>query len=103
MFEKIKGKFASAKAKMMAAATAVMALALPVSAQASTPPSTAIDFSGTAGLDVGVTDVVSTGFSFMNMFGQYTTLVLGVLFAPVAIGFVIWIWKKLPKMGGGKA
>lgn len=83
-------------------ALALMALtalaALPVSVGAAP-----IDFGTTTGIGVKATDVVTTGFSFANMFGEYTTLILGAIFAPVALGFVIWLMRKLPKFGGSKS
>lgn len=107
IFEKVKAKFTELKTKVsnkvaLVVATVSAAVAVvPVSASAATGGG--IDFSTTTGIQVAPTDVVSTGFSFANMFGPYTTLVLGVIFAPVAIGFIIWLWRKLPKFGGGKA
>jgi len=87
--------------KQKRAALALMALAamaaLPVSASAAP-----IDFSTTTGVNVSPTDVIETGFSFMGLFDTYTMLVLAIIFAPVAIGFIIWLWRKLPKLGGGK-
>ena len=56
-----------------------------------------VDFSSTGGLGLSVTDVIETGFSFMGLFDTYTMLVLGIIFAPVAIGFIIWLWRKLPR------
>lgn len=54
-----------------------------------------ITFSG--GLNLSPADAVSTGFNFMNNFGGWTMLVAGLIIAPVAIGFVLWILKKIPK------
>lgn len=53
-----------------------------------------IDFTNQT-LDVSVTDVVATGFNFANMFNDYTLIVLGVIFAPILIGFVIWLFGKI--------
>jgi hypothetical protein len=83
---------------VLAASMAAAALtAIPTSVGAAP-----IDFS-TQKIGVDVPDVVGTGFSFMGMFDTYTLLVLGAIFAPVAIGFVIWIMRKMPKFGGGKS
>lgn len=90
-------KFSKKVATMTVMAMAMM-VAVASSAFAS-PPDNSIDFSTTTGLDINVVDVVKTGFSFMNMFNTYTMLVLGIIFAPVAIGFIIWIWGKLPRLG----
>jgi hypothetical protein len=62
-----------------------------------------IDFSTTTGVDIAPTDIISTGFSFAKMFDAQTTLVLGLIFAPVGIGFLIWLIRKLPKFGGSKS
>lgn len=75
-------------------AMAIMALAALPTAVGAAP----LSFTG-QDIGIEVTDVVSTGFSFMTMFGPYTMLILGVIFAPVAIGFVIWLMRKLPKFG----
>lgn len=90
LVQKVKSKKVGALSLMALGAIA----ALPVSASAAP-----IDFATTTGIDVTPADVVSTGFSFANMFGPYTTLVLGIIFAPVGIGFIIWLWNKLPRLG----
>jgi hypothetical protein len=88
----IANKLQSKKKLAYFAFVALMALAaLPTTAGAAP-----IDFTGTT-VGVSVTDVTSTGVSFMNIFGDYTMLILGVIFAPVIIGFVIWLMKKMPK------
>lgn len=88
-------------------ALALMALtalaALPVAVGAAPVTSAPIDFSTSTGIAVSPTDVVTTGFSFANMFGPFTMLILGAIFAPVGIGFVIWLMRKLPKFGGSKS
>lgn len=94
----LKDKLKKFKASALAL-TAMMAVAAIPGTVGAAP----IDFTNTGTLNVPVTDVVKTGFSFMGLFDEYTMLVLGVIFAPVAIGFVLWLWKKLPKMGSGKA
>mgnify|MGYP001293290461 CR=1 FL=1 len=81
------------RGKMAGILTAAIAVFAAVPSVVGAAP---MDFS-TQEVGIDVNDVVGTGFSFMNMFGQYTMLVLGVIFAPVAIGFIIWLWKKLPK------
>lgn len=79
------------------------ALMVAMSAMATSASAAPIDFTTAGTLTVDPVDVVKTGFSFVGLFDQYTLLVLGVIFAPVAIGFIIWLWRKLPKFGGGKA
>lgn len=91
LVEKVKGKKTGALALL---GTGGALAALPVSVGAAP-----IDFATTTGIDITTTDVVSTGFSFANMFGPYTMLVLGIMFAPVGIGFIIWLWNKLPRLG----
>lgn len=93
LFQKLASK--TKLGTMMAAL--VLALALPVSAYAAP-----VDFSGTS-LNIDPMDVIATGFNFMTQFNTYTTIVLGIMFAPVAIGFILWLWAKLPKMGKKKA
>lgn len=95
MFKKIKALLQRKAAVVMTAAIALIA-ALPTAVGAAP-----IDFSTTTGLTVSTTDVVATGWSFANMFGSWTMLVLGIIVAPVVIGFVIWLMRKLPKFGGG--
>lgn len=97
----VKQKWTNFKQKTTAMALLAMTAlaALPVSASAAAAPTGPIDFSTTTGINVSTTDVVSTGFSFANMFGPYTMLVLGIMFAPVGLGFIIWLWGKLPKLG----
>lgn len=90
---RLKGKSMKGILAMMALAV-VMSFAVPGAALAAP-----IDFSTTDGVNVTVTDVVGTGFSFMNMFDQWTLLILGIIFAPVAIGFLIWLFRKLPRYG----
>lgn len=97
--------FKGIKNKLAAVTTLTMALAVSAfaGAAAASPPSQAVDFSNMSGLTVDPLDVVSTGFSFMRMFDNYTVIVLGLIFAPVAVGFVLWIWGKLPKMGSKRS
>lgn len=99
LFQKIKAKVKAWKTSIVTSAVAVMAVAaLPVAAFASPPPSSAIDFTASGSPTIAVTDVVKTGWNFMNMFGPYTMLILGVIFAIFGISFIIWLWGKLPKM-----
>lgn len=91
LVSKVVGK---SKAGLMAIAGMVAALVVPASAMAAP-----IDFSTTDGIGVGVEDVIGTGFSFMGMFDTWTMLVLAIIFAPVAIGFLIWLFRKLPRLG----
>lgn len=96
MIKSLGNLFSSAKKK----AVAMFTLAMAAIAVAAVPVGAApVDFSTTTGIAITPTDVIGTGFSFMGMFDQYTMIVLGIIFAPVAIGFVIWIWNKLPKLG----
>lgn len=95
LFKSLKSKIAG----VAGATSAVAVSAFAGGASASTPPSQAVDFSSMSGLTVDPLDVVSTGFSFMRMFDNYTVIVLGLIFAPVAVGFVLWLWSKLPRMG----
>jgi hypothetical protein len=81
-----RGKFAY----LMAMAIAAVA-ALPTAAGAAP-----IEFTGqTVGVSVG--DAVTTGFNFMGMFNEWTLLVAGLILAPVAIAFLLWIVSKAPK------
>jgi len=97
LFNKVK-KFVKSKfSKSMLAVSAIAMAAMP------TVGAAGIDFSTNTATLPDVKDVVSTGFSFMGMFDTYTMLVLGIIFAPVAIGFILWLWRKLPKMGSSKA
>lgn len=84
--------------KKIAAAGVVAAATVPAAAYAAP-----IDFTGAGGLGVTPQDVIATGFNFMNLFNNFTMLVLGILFAPVAIGFVIWIVRKIPRLGSGRS
>lgn len=96
----ITGLFANKEGKKKGKIGAIM-MALSVMAMAAIPTGVGaapLTFTGQT-VGVEVTDVVTSGFSFMNMFGDYTMLVLAVIFAPVAIGFLIWLFRKLPKMG----
>lgn len=93
MFKKLLKKGKAQVYALMAAVTAMVAV--PGAAMAAP-----IDFSTTPGLGVSVTDVVGTGMSFANMFNDYTMLILAVIMAPVAVGFLIWLWRKLPRFGG---
>lgn len=97
MLKKLVNKMKTKAFLATGAGTAVVASALPGVSSAN-----AITF-GTNTLDVSASDVVSTGFNFANMFGEYTTLILGVMIAPVVVGFIVWLWRKLPKFGGGRA
>lgn len=100
LFGKVKDKAGKLKSKAVGMVSMAIAavMALPVAAGAAP-----VDFSTTTGINVTPTDVIGTGFSFMGMFDEYTMIVLGIIFAPVAIGFIVWIWRKLPKLGSGKA
>lgn len=82
--------------KTMAVVGAMIALVAALPTGAGAAP---IDFSSTGGVDISTTDIVETGFSFTSMFGEHTMLILGVMFAATAIGFIIWLWRKLPKFG----
>lgn len=42
-------------------------------------------------LDLSPLDMIKTGFSFAGMFDEFTLLILGIIFAPVAIGFIVWL------------
>jgi hypothetical protein len=88
----IANKLQSKKKLAYFAFAALMAIAALPTAAGAAP----IDFTGTT-TGVSVTDVTSTGISFMNIFGEYTMLILGVIFSPVIIGFLIWLMKKMPK------
>lgn len=71
---------------------AMLALATLPTAAGAAP----IEFTGqTVGVSVG--DAVATGFNFMGMFDEWTLLVAGLILAPVAIGFLLWILNKAPK------
>lgn len=96
LFGKVKDKAGKLKSKAVGMVSLAIAavMALPVAAGAAP-----VDFSTTTGLQIEPTDVIGTGFSFMGMFDAYTMIVLGIIFAPVAIGFVLWIWGKLPRLG----
>lgn len=95
LLQKMKGK---AKAGVFALTAMLTALVAPTAAMADP-----IDFSGMDGVTVTPTDVIGTGFSFASMFDQFTLLILGIIFAPVAIGFIIWLLRKLPRFGGGRS
>lgn len=60
-----------------------------------------IEFTGQS-LDVDVGDVIGTGFNIANMFGPYTTLILAFIIAPVLVGFLIWLFKKIKSSAVGK-
>lgn len=53
------------------------------------------------GVTTGVTveDAVATGVNFMNIFGEYTTLAIGIAIAAIIIGFIFFVVKKIPKKG----
>lgn len=80
--------------KKMAAVGIVATATVPAAAYAAP-----VDFSAAGGLGVSPADVVATGFNFASLFNDYTTLVLGILFAPVMVGFVIWVVRKIPRLG----
>lgn len=92
----LKGRLKKLAAVLAASMVAVVGLA----SSASAAP---IDFSTSSGIDVAPTDVIETGFSFAAMFDTWTMLILGLIFAPVGIGFLIWLFRKLPRLGGGKS
>lgn len=39
-----------------------------------------------------VLDVIKTGFSFLNKFGIYIAVVLGIMFAPTILSFLFWLF-----------
>lgn len=44
-----------------------------------------------------VMDAIATGFSFLAKYRMYILIVLGIIFAPLAIGFLQWLFGKLRK------
>lgn len=80
--------------KKLAAAGVVAAATVPAAAYAAP-----IDFTGAGSLGVTPADVIGTGFNFIALFDSYYALVLGLIFAPVLVGFVIWILRKIPRLG----
>ncbi|MFD0717684.1 hypothetical protein [Paenibacillus sp. GCM10027626] len=82
------------KKKVTAVAGASLALAALPSAVGAAP----ISF-GDSSIGITTTDAIATGFNFMGLFDSWTMLVVGIIFAPVAIGFIIWLMGKLPRMG----
>lgn len=100
LFSKVKSKLTAGKKKVIASVAIVGAAMMAMAGSAfATTTSNAVDFSSTGGLGIDVADVVSTGFSFAKLFNSYTTLIVAIIMAPVLIGFIVWLFKKMPKMG----
>lgn len=102
LFQRFKAKHEGGKNKKGKAALSVLGGTTALAALAPAAGAAPIEFTGQS-LNVDVADVVSTGFNFANLFNEYTLLVLGIMLAPVLIGFIIWLWGRLPKKGKASA
>lgn len=49
------------------------------------------------GLSVSVMDAIGTGFSFLAKYSLYVLIVLGIIFAPLIIGMLQWLFNKIRK------
>lgn len=48
-------------------------------------------------------DAIKTGFSFMNRFGIWVAIVLGIIFAPTILAFLFWLFNRInPNKEQGK-
>lgn len=98
LFNKLKAFIAKPKKSLFMMAMAAMAVAALPAAVGAAP----IDFSTSGSLEVDIADTVASGWNFFNMFGTWTTLVIGLILVPTLGGFIFWVLRKLPKFSGGK-
>lgn len=47
-------------------------------------------------LNFAAPDIVQTAWNFVKTYDQYVILLLGIIFAPVALGLIVWLQKKVP-------
>ena len=97
MLKRVKGFFKKTAGKAMALTVAAVALVVPSVASAD-----AIDFTGTS-VGISVTDVISTGISFIdNVVPDFLMLGLGIIMAVVIIGLFFWIVSRIRRASPGK-
>lgn len=53
-------------------------------------------------LPFNVTDMISTGVSFLGLYKDFILIALGVIFAPALIGMAIKLASTARRSGGGK-
>lgn len=95
MIKLFKRGIKKARKKVAVGLAAMVALvASATSAMASPPPG--LDF-GSGDFDFSLADVVATAWNFLGIFPVWVQLVLGIILASTLIGFILWIFSKLPK------
>lgn len=61
-----------------------------------------LEFTGQS-FGFSINDVISSGFSFMGLFDDYTMLIMGAVIAIAVVSIGIWLLKKIPKPGSKSA